>query len=833
MSKTYFIMFSVGIPMQFVLVSVFVYHYEWLSLRREVKDGMYHPAAAALSSWFVQAPMMFVYGIFSLVPTYLITDLSWATFPRAWLIYSITFWAFEGCGQMMAVAPNVILSLFSFLNIYFMTFLFCGMFVDPVDVIWPLRALCYLMPLGWSLESYMHAIWTYGYEYTGTTPCTPGSLTPAGLVCDLRGFYCYSQDDPTGAVCFGHTGSQILESLSAQVRLRTARQPPTRDPMPRAHEHIMATLTSDGPQRVCARAATHVDALPLIHTQFTIFSSENHMGRNLGYVIAFGGCCRLSYLGAVVFITKFIGGEEPTPPGESKHGAKARGGASAAAPASEAVVSVDGAGVQLDMRRSDGSETIFAFRNIGYVILPKSKMFGKAGAPKDILQGASASVPSGQVLAIIGPSGSGKTTLLNTITFFKGSGVPAGELSLNGTTLTKAAYLRHCVYMPREENLWATMTPRQHLAFAYSLYRPELSASGRASAIDKLLDATGMTSCQHTKAGGMFFQGLSGGQRRRLSLALALVKEPRVIVLDEPTSGLDSAAAAAITKLIKSMAAACGASVVCTIHQPSAAVFQTFDQVLVLSQGRVAFQGPVPDLPGYFEGLGKPLPKEANPAEAVLDVVSKDISSAADVEQVLDSWKSASEMSAAHAKGGATGVLETSSTASCTAVLVVLRRQIALALTDPTQYIARMMVVPFVLAFFGLVYKESANAEQTQVPFRLFFLWWVLALPPCLNVISVITLSFETRSVRHEMRSGMYGPFAYALSTTLVQVCAHTAACNAPNAACACMRVPRRAGTHTRTAAHASSGRAASSALGPHRTALLTCAPSPGRFQCS
>ena len=106
MSKTYFIMFSVGIPMQFVLVSVFVYHYEWLSLRREVKDGMYHPAAAALSSWFVQAPMMFVYGIFSLVPTYLITDLSWATFPRAWLIYSITFWAFEGCGQMTSTGST-------------------------------------------------------------------------------------------------------------------------------------------------------------------------------------------------------------------------------------------------------------------------------------------------------------------------------------------------------------------------------------------------------------------------------------------------------------------------------------------------------------------------------------------------------------------------------------------------------------------------------------------------------------------------------------------------------------------------------------------------------
>ena len=82
--------------------------------------------------------------------------------------------------------------------------------------------------------------------------------------------------------------------------------------------------------------------------------------------------------------------------------------------------------------------------------------------------------------------------------------------------MTRTSFVKSSIYVPREDNLWPTLTPRQHLDFAFMLYRPDLDAAAREGKIDELLTVTGMTACQDTKAGGFLFKGLSGGQRRRL-----------------------------------------------------------------------------------------------------------------------------------------------------------------------------------------------------------------------------------------------------------------------------------------------------------------------------
>ena len=230
----------------------------------------------------------------------------------------------------------------------------------------------------------------------------------------------------------------------------------------------------------------------------------------------------------------------------------------------------------------------------------------------------SAFVSSGEILAILGPSGSGKTTLLNALTLEPGPGATSGAFAVDGNPVDASTFIKYCAYVPREDNLWATMTARAHISLAFKCYRPELAAAERAAKVDEILAVTGMESCQETRAGDALRPGLSGGQRRRLSLAIALIKQPKLVVLDEPTSGLDSAAAAAITKLLKVSARRTNACIVCTVHQPSAAMVAGFDKVFILAEGRTAFVGPTPTLTSHLATIGFDAPSDCNPAEFVL-----------------------------------------------------------------------------------------------------------------------------------------------------------------------------------------------------------------------
>jgi len=713
--RTFFLMFCVGIPMQFILVSNFIYHYQWLSLKKEVKDGMYHPAANAIASWIVQIPMMFILALSSLIPMFALGDLNWDSFGIVLVLYAVTFWAFEGLAQAFSTFPNVIYGLFMFLNIYFMAFLFCGMFVDPEDVVWPIRMFCYFLPLGWTLQSYMYGLWHHIGNHKGVTYCTPGDALPQGGVCTAQGFYCYSEEDPSGAVCYGETGDQILESLSVQ---------------------------------------------------FTIFEAKGHYARNIGFIIAFGSLCRIGYITAVYVLTKMYGGQTPAEPSESY---EVTVDAEDEDDKNSLAVSVADA-PPAPISKDDPDGTTFCFKDISYSIPGK-----KGEGDKRVLTDVSATVHAGEVLAIVGPSGAGKTILLDTLTYSKGPGAPAGDITLDGHKMSRSVFVEQAIYVPREDNLWPTMNPRQHLEFAFKNFRPELDADSLKAEVDELLSVTGLTSCQDTRAGGFLFKGLSGGQRRRLSLAVALVKRPRVIILDEPTSGLDSAAAAAIVTLLDNIAQKCKAAVICTIHQPSALVFAGFHKVLVLSEGRVAFCGERNAMAPYFASVGSELSHDANPAEAVLDLVSKDATSEEAVKAILDKWEDSKDSkSLALMSSGVEGKAPPSRRGAAAGAVAstfhVFKRQVALSLVDPLQYIGRMAAVPPIVAFFGLVYLASRETNQKQVPFRLFYLWWVLALPACMSISTLIGSNMDNRSVVYEIRAGMYKAWSYAMSTTLVQI---------------------------------------------------------------
>jgi ATP-binding cassette, subfamily G (WHITE), eye pigment precursor transporter len=141
--------------------------------------------------------------------------------------------------------------------------------------------------------------------------------------------------------------------------------------------------------------------------------------------------------------------------------------------------------------------------------------------------------------------------------------------------------------------------------------------------IRDVLERTGLLKCANTKIGE---EGegkvMSGGEKKRLAFATELLTQPAILFCDEPTTGLDSFNAQKIVETLQELAARKNTAILCTIHQPSSALFAMFDQVLLLCEGRIAFFGDPEDAIDFFGENGYKCPLNYNPAEYLINVLS-------------------------------------------------------------------------------------------------------------------------------------------------------------------------------------------------------------------
>jgi ABC-type multidrug transport system ATPase subunit len=160
--------------------------------------------------------------------------------------------------------------------------------------------------------------------------------------------------------------------------------------------------------------------------------------------------------------------------------------------------------------------------------------------------------------------------------------------------------------------------------FAASLRLPETVPSTlKAARANEVLQQLHLDHVAHTRIGSTEHRGISGGESRRVSIGIELVAAPDVLVLDEPTSGLDSVSAWRLIKLLKNLAAESGTTIIASIHQPSSALYRSFDQVVLLADGRQLYFGPGGDAPAeYFASLGRPCPPGYNVADHLLEIAS-------------------------------------------------------------------------------------------------------------------------------------------------------------------------------------------------------------------
>ncbi|KAF3777193.1 ATP-binding cassette sub-family G member 2 [Nymphaea thermarum] len=241
-------------------------------------------------------------------------------------------------------------------------------------------------------------------------------------------------------------------------------------------------------------------------------------------------------------------------------------------------------------------------------------------ADKTIIEGITGVVRPGEMLAMLGPSGSGKTTLLTALAG-RQQGKVSGSITYNGQPFS-ASVKRMTGFVSQDDVMYPHLTVMETLVFSALLRLPNtLSKEQRMEQAEHVMQELGLSKCRNSIIGGALVRGVSGGERRRVSIGQEMLINPSLLLLDEPTSGMDSTTALRIVATLQGLARG-GRTVVTTIHQPSSRLFHMFDSILLLSEGKCIYGGKAAEAMGYFSSLGFAPSVAMNPADFLLDLAN-------------------------------------------------------------------------------------------------------------------------------------------------------------------------------------------------------------------
>ncbi|KAJ4490766.1 hypothetical protein J3R30DRAFT_3424942 [Lentinula aciculospora] len=240
---------------------------------------------------------------------------------------------------------------------------------------------------------------------------------------------------------------------------------------------------------------------------------------------------------------------------------------------------------------------------------------------KTILSGISGSVKPGQVMAIMGASGAGKSTLLDILARKSKRGTVGGEIFVNGRIVGDTEFRAVTGYVDQEDTLMSTLTVYETVLYSALLRLPrEMSEEAKKFRTLETLNELGILGIKDMRIGNSGHRSISGGEKRRVSIACELVTSPSILFLDEPTSGLDAFNAYNVIDSLVSLAKNYHRTVIFTIHQPRSNIVALFDQLVVLALGRVVYSGEFGRCGDYFERIGKPCPPGFNIADYLIDL---------------------------------------------------------------------------------------------------------------------------------------------------------------------------------------------------------------------
>ncbi|ODQ65475.1 ATP-dependent ABC transporter [Nadsonia fulvescens var. elongata DSM 6958] len=409
-----------------------------------------------------------------------------------------------------------------------------------------------------------------------------------------------------------------------------------------------------------------------------------------------------------------------------------------------------------------------------------------------ILSDISANFKAGSINAILGPSGSGKSSMLNFMAGRLNSSLvskyaSSGEIIFNNAIPSQKVIQSTCSFVTQEDDgLLPSLTVRETLYFAaYLRLPPRMSRSEKRRQADALIARMGLKECSDTMIGSEFIKGISGGEKRRVSICIQLLSKPKIILLDEPTSGLDSFTAASILEVLQSLANE-GKTVICTIHQPRSDLFSKFGNVLLLSKGgRVAYNGSSDGALSHFQNIGFPCPALTNPADHIIDLISvnlqskdKEDISRERVNSLLDLWRTrvnnnSDKRDFSQIKritlAAELGSFELRSAPWLYALPILLQRSTLGIMRSPDKIMARVMQVAGLGVILALFFSPL-KSDYISISNRLGLLQEVTALYFVGMLTNIAVYPFERDVFYREHDDNAYSVLPFFLSYTLLEL---------------------------------------------------------------
>ncbi|CAG5128729.1 unnamed protein product [Candidula unifasciata] len=404
---------------------------------------------------------------------------------------------------------------------------------------------------------------------------------------------------------------------------------------------------------------------------------------------------------------------------------------------------------------------------------------------KTVLHSLYMTFTKGEITALIGSSGSGKTSLLDVISG-RAQGEVSGLVTYKKELCTRDTMKQVSSYVLQADRLLPTLTVKETLTYMAYLKLPgQLTSSEIDAKVQSVIADMGLQHVAESRIGGAVVRGVSGGEKRRITIGVQLLKDPEILLLDEPTSGLDAFTARQLVSSLAQLAHR-GKLVILTIHQPRSDIFNLLDKVAILTIGRLAFNGKPDHLVSYFTSIGYPCPRNQNPCDVYVDITSVDRrspgvekSTSKKVQKLCDAFAN-SDLQTSLVKRLSVGLTYRKSDGAENNVgsknemppwtrkmQCLLKRMYIHLWRDRGAFLGRFLMLPFFVPFI-LIFLGRLNTEQESIQNRLGLIYQATQVTAYVGMTHSIALFPVLRELFYrEYQDGLYSTFTFLLAYCL------------------------------------------------------------------